>query len=764
MANIHTSLKALAPCKFSDVPAKPEQLDPYLADLFSHVQTVVESVPLTEPDPTHRPRSHTTGSMTANNAAEMHVSSARGPAPAPEYAALQREWGKAIKLSAKENPLGISVYKLGSKDGKGAWFARRSVHEGLGFTRFKQAFEREFPTSLAVQGKPGEGNIRGIGAETRVEEIAAPNRGKIEVYRLSAQFPGPTAPRDFVTMLVTSSKAIKSHSADDLAPRHYMIISKPCDHPDTQPRNGFTRGQYESVEFIREIHRKLNHTVSSTDMSHAEQVRRHHGLEDGTHHSHLHVADHGTGPRESSPGVRKRSVTVDAPSSPVVHNESYDPFDPEENPVEWIMVTRSDPGGSVPRFMVERGTPGSICSDAVKFLDWACQSHDDEEASEHHEHRPSGGRRESFARSHAMAGIKEHEEEGLQTIESSPPHTPKTSAVQAPALDGADKEAPILAGHEKAPIPADHENGEVAPQSPPASSPPHSPSSPHFLTTVADAVAAYTPQIVREHFPHFGEVPESKKEPALEKQEEQPVVAKQDERPPVEAVIDDDDASSTISSASFTSADSHLTSEVESPSMSSKSFLEPSESHLVTQHDKDLAKLNERKAATDAKLAKQREKLNSQAGKGSEKDQKDLKKAEEKHQKELKKQEEKYRKEVAKIEQKKKRESQKIEEKKRKEADKDEKSRVTRERDEAKAELAQLRKAQDLLTQQVGELQKENTTLMNRIGKLEGQGTGSPGNGYSRFRSTTVGSEGRQRSSSLVNRKKEMMVSDSHRS
>lgn len=45
----------------------------------------------------------------------------------------------------------------------------------------------------------------------------------------------------------------------------------------------------------------------------------------------------------------------------------------ETNPVEWIMVTRSDPGGSVPRFMVERGTPGSIVADASKFLDWACK-------------------------------------------------------------------------------------------------------------------------------------------------------------------------------------------------------------------------------------------------------------------------------------------------------------------------------------------------------------------------------------------------------
>jgi hypothetical protein len=46
--------------------------------------------------------------------------------------------------------------------------------------------------------------------------------------------------------------------------------------------------------------------------------------------------------------------------------------DAEKNPVEWVMVTRSDPGGGIPRFMVERNVPSSIVQDAVKFLDWAC--------------------------------------------------------------------------------------------------------------------------------------------------------------------------------------------------------------------------------------------------------------------------------------------------------------------------------------------------------------------------------------------------------
>lgn len=74
----------------------------------------------------------------------------------------------------------MAVYKLSSKDGKGAWFARRSVHEGLGFSRWKKGLEKEFPETLKVQGGPGEGNIRGIGGEKRVEDMKVDGVGKVE--------------------------------------------------------------------------------------------------------------------------------------------------------------------------------------------------------------------------------------------------------------------------------------------------------------------------------------------------------------------------------------------------------------------------------------------------------------------------------------------------------------------------------------------------------------------------------------------------------
>ena len=74
----------------------------------------------------------------------------------------------------------MSVYKMAGKDGRGAWFARRSVHEGLGFRKWKLGLQREFPESMEVQGGPGEGNIRGIGSERRVESITVDGVGTIE--------------------------------------------------------------------------------------------------------------------------------------------------------------------------------------------------------------------------------------------------------------------------------------------------------------------------------------------------------------------------------------------------------------------------------------------------------------------------------------------------------------------------------------------------------------------------------------------------------
>ncbi|OBT60577.1 hypothetical protein VE03_10012 [Pseudogymnoascus sp. 23342-1-I1] len=292
----------------------------------------------------------------------------------------------------------MSIYKLAGSDGRGAWFARRSIHCGLGFSRFQRALQLEFPETMKVDGGPGVGNIRGIGGERRVECREAEG-GKMEVYHLSAQFPGPTTPRDFVTMLMTTE-------APAGGGRQFMIVSKPCMHPLAPEREGFIRGQYQSVEVIREVPVLPPRTKSAsmTDLAAAGQAQTPENDSKGaesqaanlTRSAVLRNATSSNGtdappsaantpsrtPRSSS---RHRSHTISSPPlrPPAAKGESHaiPPDSPELNPVEWIMLTRSDPGGSVPRFMVERGTPGSIVADAAKFLNWACSPALDDELS-----------------------------------------------------------------------------------------------------------------------------------------------------------------------------------------------------------------------------------------------------------------------------------------------------------------------------------------------------------------------------------------------
>lgn len=175
MAALHEALKTLGPLEYAEAPA--DNLKPFLQKAFSAGQLIVDSVPIPAPTDSSPPRSR--ASSTASSASEIVLSQARSAPPASNVEALQKEW-KPVKVGASVNPLGMSVYKCGGKDGKGAWFARRSVHEGLGFSKWKKALEREFPETMKVQGGPGEGNIRGIGGERRVEFENVEGVGKVE--------------------------------------------------------------------------------------------------------------------------------------------------------------------------------------------------------------------------------------------------------------------------------------------------------------------------------------------------------------------------------------------------------------------------------------------------------------------------------------------------------------------------------------------------------------------------------------------------------
>jgi hypothetical protein len=181
MSQLHKALETLRPRDFGDVPLDKNELASFLFDTFSKAEFIANSVP---PPPNGTPyesaKLSRTESRAATSLADLTISQVRRPRVHPEHAELQKSWGKPLKLAAKEASMGISVFKMAAHDRHGAWFARTSVHEGLGFSKWKRALMREFPESLAVQGGPGEGNVRGIGGDRRLEDIEVPGLGKLE--------------------------------------------------------------------------------------------------------------------------------------------------------------------------------------------------------------------------------------------------------------------------------------------------------------------------------------------------------------------------------------------------------------------------------------------------------------------------------------------------------------------------------------------------------------------------------------------------------
>lgn len=426
------------------------------------------------------------------------------------------------------------------------------------------------------------------------------------VYQLSAQFPGPTAPREFITLLLTSESALSDKSAiKQSIPRHYMVVSIPVTHPDAPPRNGYVRGEYESVEMIREV--PLTPYKPDAKTREADMERKEKAADD----------------------------------------------DPETNPVEWIMVTRSDPGGGIPRFMVDRGTPGSIAGDAVKFLDWACGKEEipDEDAD--------AGAQE------AAQELKKQDTSDAAQINGHPVGIEDKSPTQA---------------YESAP---QNEGGLLANALPSLSS-----------------VAAYAPAAVQNYLP-------------------------ESLQPKIDGA-DDDDSSDTSSIDSFTSVEEFRTAEdnIATPrasriedstdSLTSINSITPSAmdspTSARTHHDKELEKIEKKKAQLDEKLQKSRQK---EIG--------DSEKAHQKYEAQMRKAQEKHEREMAKLEARRQKEAARLAARKQKEDEKNALTKTQRERDEWKLKAEVLSQENKVLHEQVRELQRENTALVAKMGKM-GQG------------------------------------------
>ncbi|KAH8815722.1 hypothetical protein F5884DRAFT_190210 [Xylogone sp. PMI_703] len=669
MATLQQALKSLGPTQYADLPL--DNLTDYIASTFRDAQLIVDSVPIPAPpssEPTSRERSSTTTS-TASSASEISVSSARSSPPPESVLSLQKEW-KSVKLNPKENPLGINVYKLPGSDGKGAWFARRSVHEGLGFKKWKRGLEMEFPETLKVQGGPGEGNIRGIGGERRIECKEIPGGGKMEVYQLSARFTGPTTPRDFVTLLITSDQALKADSnGEEEVPRHFMVVSKPCLHPDAPERQGYIRGQYESVEMIREIPLKRPPKRASSSINLGQGLRKKSSTSLGRgspsrNSSFLQQIDEEEEASGSRPRMRGKTISFAESRGADAKGEAYDvppeDDDLESNPVEWIMITRSDPGGSVPRFLVERGTPNGIVTDAGKFLDWCCSTDI-----------------EALVEEVTSPGHKEHDHDKDL-------HEYQTNG----HLSGLESESQTLAEDKSATLTLVNDE--------------------HANNGGGASAANRTPGVL------------SSSSTVSSLEHDSPTVRRRHSMSSISTVSSSSSYFSALEGwlKSHTSLDQGQEKDKELNADNLSIASSKAQSKTESAHTKEMQKLEDKKVRLQERLRQVRERAEFRKADDSVSVAESIRKAEERYDRELKKYEDKYKREIEKLQQKQEKERKKVEERRRKTLEKDEKARMVLELEVMRGDIARLTKEKEAFQAQVGQLQAENTALAAKLGRL----------------------------------------------
>ena len=341
--------------------------------------------------------------------------------------------------------------------------------------------------------------------------------------------------------------------------------------------------------------------------------------------------------------------------------------DPETNPVEWIMVTRSDPGGGIPRFIVERNVPSSIVQDAVKFLDWACpQDMSAAGAGTTTDGEKTTGSEETSEKNTAATPNLNHDAE-------------RNYSLGGRAGAGAGVGTSIAEKPSSTRRRASHMTEDTQ----------HS-----YLEQLKDTIGAYIPDALNP-MPQYH--PQS-----------------------IDSDSDSTISSSTESFASaeqFTSAPQGLPIDdtIPTPSTLSETSLPIDNS----PHTREMAKIEAKKTQLREKLDQAREKQSVDLAASSTKSQKEIERAASKHERDLKKQEEKFSKEIRKLEARREKETKKLLLRQQKEADKNKLTAANRERDEARQELQLVQEENKLLKEQLGELQRENTALVARVGKTE---------------------------------------------
>lgn len=636
MAELHEALTYLSPTTWEDVPR--DNLKDYVSKCFSAAELLVNTVPpVPDGTPFHSAQPHFTTPNSARSAKDVFPSPARPSPPDGDHLGLSKHWGKAMRFSKKENPLEVALYKMAGHDRHGAWYARHQVEEGLGFDKFKKALLREFPETLLTQGAPGAGAKRGLSAERRVERIDVDGVGRVEVYQLSAQMPSPVTPREFLTLFIstddglTEKSGAAAHDGSKHVPRNFMIVSRPLQHPDVPARSSFVRGQYESVELIREIP--------------------------------LHV----------SPS--KSSLALD---SAATDGE----IDPELNPVEWIMVTRSDPAGGVPRFLVDRGTPGAMLADVSKFLNWACAQ----------EEIP-----------HQDADLEQQQQNSEQDVE-------KEVVDDAAQTDAAKIEVPPRDGSSGDHVPLQTQEPAADATTPAAAPEPQQPGiASNVASTLEAGVNTYAPVSVANFV-------NNRLHPA-----DTPADLSDSDSSSIDSFISAEEMNRMV-----TAPEGHPRLSTENLSVASaasagsSSELSRTDKKNLSHHDKEVLRIAQQREKLDAKFAKQRTAQENKLKQSQEKEESEQTKARERQEKEMQKAEERHKKEIEKLEARREKELKKAEERRKKRADQDKLSLVARERDDARSQADLLKKENELLRDQAESLQRENTALASRLGKVGG--------------------------------------------
>ncbi|KAF7592551.1 hypothetical protein BBP40_012711, partial [Aspergillus hancockii] len=144
MSALQEALEYLSPITRDDLPTDPDALRTYINDLSKKAHLIVNSVPQQPPPTTLH---HATEPTSPSS--RIKPSATRLNTQDPTTHSLQKEWSKPIKVSStKDNPLEILIHKLPGSDGKGQWFGRRTVHEGLPFSKWQEALSTEMGETL----------------------------------------------------------------------------------------------------------------------------------------------------------------------------------------------------------------------------------------------------------------------------------------------------------------------------------------------------------------------------------------------------------------------------------------------------------------------------------------------------------------------------------------------------------------------------------------------------------------------------------------